>query len=175
MPYFCLPYLYRHPALQQLHNYPYFGSVLPQDRGNRQIRKIRISVNDTLISLIIDRLEKIPLAIKQADADQWQAQVAGCLAVIARQNAKSSRVNRETFMKTEFKTEIGDPVARVQACINAIPQCFRMIIVISGYYAVVISQENLIFGCLEQQGFIHTLEESLRVMSHGAPQARIKA
>src|SRR5690349_16698164 len=88
MSYFCPPDLYRYPALQQLHFYSYFRSILPQDWRNRQIRKIRISVNDLLVPLVIDRLEKISLTVEQADADQWQAQVAGCLAVITRQNAK---------------------------------------------------------------------------------------
>ena len=120
--------------------------------------------------MIIDGLEEISLTVEQTDTDQWQAQIARCLAMVACQNAEATRINWKTLMKTELETKICHLIIRVQTCRCAVSYRFRMIGIIGRKNAVVIGQKYLIFCRFQQQRLIHALEKSLRVMPHCAPK-----
>ena len=114
MTYFGLPNLEIELASGQLHKSVGFGSIGKFGRNDGQIFKMRIGVGGDLVAFPVYGLMKIALTIEQTDADEWQAQIARCLAVIARQNAQAARIDRETFMKSEFGTKICDQVILAQ-------------------------------------------------------------
>jgi hypothetical protein len=50
----------------------------------------------------IEALAEVTVAVKDADADQWDIQVGGALDVIARENAQATGIDRTRFMQAEF-------------------------------------------------------------------------
>ncbi len=86
-----LPYLEVEGAIiGQLYRSVGFRTVGTSSRCDRQIVKIRIGVAGDLVTVAIDGLVEITLSIQQTDSDEWQAQVARSLAVVARQNAQTA-------------------------------------------------------------------------------------
>ena len=56
--------------------------------------------------LLIDRLLEIPFAIKQADADESDAQIAGRSGVVAGKNAEAPGGDGKGFVKPDLRSEI---------------------------------------------------------------------
>ena len=78
-----------------------------QHRLDGQVLRVKQCVVLRLPIILIDRLLKITFAVKQADADEAKAQIAGRFCVIARQDSQTSGGNRQTFMEAELGAEVG--------------------------------------------------------------------
>ena len=63
-----------------------------------------------LIAVAVDGLGEVALPVQYPDRNKRDAEVAGGLAVIARQDAEAAGINGQTFMKAEFGAEIGDQI-----------------------------------------------------------------
>src|ERR1051325_1630033 len=70
--------------------------------------KVLVEVNRCLNALLIDLLAKIAVPIQQTDRDEIQIEIAGRLAMIAREDAQATRVVRNRFVETEFSRKICD-------------------------------------------------------------------
>ena len=56
----------------------------------------------------IQVLAKVTVLIQQADADQGNSQIGCTFHMVTGQNPQTARINRQTFVNTEFGTEISD-------------------------------------------------------------------
>ena len=64
-----------------------------------------------------DVLVEVALRIHEADADQRHAEVAGFLAVIAREHAETARVNRQRLVQRELGREVGNRLSlEIRTC-----------------------------------------------------------
>ena len=81
-----------------------------EHRLHRQIIRIQRPVIIDLPILAVDRLLKIALAVKETDAHQPDSEVTGRLQMIPRQHAETTCSNRQGFVKTELRGEIGDRI-----------------------------------------------------------------
>jgi hypothetical protein len=111
---FCFPHLYHYGAMRQFYFDANFRAIGTQYRCERQILKIRISIGNLLVAEVINRLKEISLPVQQSDPDQWQAQIACRLAVIARKNSQPARIDWKAFMKTELETEVCNLVSGLE-------------------------------------------------------------
>ena len=57
---------------------------------------------------MVDCLPKIALLIEQADADNWNTEIAARLELITRYIAESARVYRQCLADSELHTEVCD-------------------------------------------------------------------
>ncbi len=83
-------------------------AVRQESRTDRGIRSGERLVPGLLPPVGGDPLVKVPLRIKEADADQRDAEIAGLLAVVAGQDAEPAAVNRDRLVEGELGGEIGD-------------------------------------------------------------------
>ena len=72
--------------------------------------KILIQADRLLRSIFVDLLLEITMAIKQADRDEVEIEVAGRFAMVARQNAQAAGIIWDRFVKTKFGRKIGDRI-----------------------------------------------------------------
>src|SRR5262245_65320718 len=72
---------------------------------------IEALVTGFLTSFGRDALIKIALRVNEAHADQRQSEVAGLLAMVARENSQASGVNRQRYVQPKFGRKIGDRVS----------------------------------------------------------------
>ncbi len=61
-----------------------------------------------LDTVAVDGLREIALPVEQPHRDEGGVLVAGGLAIVARQHAQATGVNREAFVETVLGAEIGD-------------------------------------------------------------------
>ena len=99
-------------------------------------RKIRIGnklyfgEDDILVAEVIDSLSEKTLAVQQANSDKRYRQVAGSLAVVAGENTQTAGINRQAFMKAEFRAKVGDQVGfRIQTIEKRFLRCFFVSVV----------------------------------------------
>ena len=78
--------------------------------ADRQVMKILIQADRLLRSIFVDLLLEITMAIKQADRDEVEIEVAGRFAMVARQNAQAAGIIWDRFVKTKFGRKIGDRI-----------------------------------------------------------------
>jgi hypothetical protein len=64
-----------------------------------------------LTAFAVDALEKVTLAIEQANADKGQVQVTGRFAMVAGENAEAAGIDRQAFVEAELGAKIGDQAA----------------------------------------------------------------
>ena len=83
-------------------------AVGPDGRLDRQQVGVVVEVRFLLPAVGVERLAEVALGIKQADADQRDAQVAGALEVVAGQDAEAARVDRQALVEAELGREVGD-------------------------------------------------------------------
>src|ERR1019366_5359355 len=77
-----------------------------QHRLNRKIRRVKQIVELGLPVVCIDGLLKISFAVKQADADKSQAQIARGFGVVSCENSETARGDRQRFVETKFRGKI---------------------------------------------------------------------
>ena len=75
---------------------------------HRQMANIRLQVFFLLPATGVERLPEIALAVKQADANQGDAQVGRALNVIARQDPQPAGIFGNRFVQSELSREVRD-------------------------------------------------------------------
>ncbi|MPM57366.1 hypothetical protein SDC9_104188 [bioreactor metagenome] len=60
-----------------------------------------------LPTILGEVLNKVALAVNEADCGQRQVQIGGLFEVVARKNAQTACIERDRFMQTELEREIG--------------------------------------------------------------------
>src|SRR5690606_29926500 len=136
---FCTPDFCQHRPAREFHFDSDFRSVFSQHGRDRLVVEIGIGIGYLLISLVIYRLEKIPLAVEQPYADQWKAPVARSLAMVTGQNAQAARINRRTFMKPELEAEICHLILFTQSRFTPVEDALGMIGIVGRNNAIVMS------------------------------------
>ncbi len=96
----------RHRLGGDLHRANQRLAVVVQHRLKRKILRVKLAVILRLPVLGTDRLLKIALAVKQADADKAKAKVAGRLGVVAGQHAQAAGCDRQRLVKAKLRAEI---------------------------------------------------------------------
>jgi hypothetical protein len=81
-----------------------------QQRFERDVVRVNRIVVFRLPVVGINRLLEITFAVKQADADKTETEVAGGFRVVAGQDAEAAGGNRQRFVKAEFGGEISDGI-----------------------------------------------------------------
>ena len=76
------------------------------DFAKRQMMKILIETDRLLRAVLVDLLPEIAVAIKQADCDEVQVEIARRLAMVAGQNAKAAGIIWNRFVKSELGRKI---------------------------------------------------------------------
>ena len=71
-----------------------------------------IGEESLLLSVSVDYLAKIALLVEQPHADDWNAQIAGGLQLIAGHIAQPARVDGQRFAQHEFHAEIRNAAQR---------------------------------------------------------------
>ena len=79
-----------------------------QDRAYGERVGVEPIVGFALVASIVDDLAEVSVAVQQPDGDQRQAQVTGCLEVVASQHTQPARVNRQRLGNCELGAEVGD-------------------------------------------------------------------
>src|SRR5205807_2375006 len=106
-----LPYAQCHFAILDADPNANLAAVRIGGRRERQVAKVGFRVACDLIAFRIDRLIEVAAAIEQPDADEFEAEVARDLTVVARENAEAARVDLDALVQPEFGGKIGDEVA----------------------------------------------------------------
>src|SRR5262249_60728833 len=79
------------------------GPVRPIDPSQRLLIERALRVDLVLPTVFVDALAAKALPVEKAHANQRQANVAGCLQVVARQDAEATGVNRQRLRQAEFQ------------------------------------------------------------------------
>ena len=81
-----------------------------QHRFERHVPRINLIVKLRLPVVRVNRLLEITLVVKQADADEAEAEVARGFRVVAGEDAEAARRNRQRLVKAELGGKIGDRI-----------------------------------------------------------------
>ena len=82
-------------------------SVAAQRGFHRQILDFRVEIFLILPAVGVEMLLEIALVVEQADGDQRNAQAAGALDVIAREDAQATGIDRHGLVDAELQREVG--------------------------------------------------------------------
>ena len=77
-------------------------------RLHRQVARIGIAIAGMLHAIAVDGLREIALPVQQPDGDEIQLLVAGCLAMVAGEDAQAAGVDRKALVESVLRAEIGD-------------------------------------------------------------------
>jgi hypothetical protein len=90
-----------------------------------------------LPAVAIEALAEISLAIKQAHADQRDAQIGSALDVIARQDSKSTGIDRQRFVHAKFGGEVSHRTGPQHTGVARAPGALRILILAQAAIGVV--------------------------------------
>ena len=114
------------------------GSPLVADgRLHRLLVDVRLEIFFLLPAVLIKPLAEISLAVKQADADQWNIEVGRALDVIAGQDAQSAGIDRNRFVQAEFSREIRHRARPQNAGVRCAPGAVRLKILLLAAVGIV--------------------------------------
>ena len=81
--------------------------------SHRQLAAPVLRVHLDLAAAGVDVLVPETLFVEKTDRDEWQPKVAGCLQVVAGQDAEPARVDGQAFGQAELQREVGDDERRL--------------------------------------------------------------
>ena len=143
--------------------------------ANRQVMKILVQADRMLDAFLVDLLLEIAVPIEQADRDKIQVEIAGGLAMVARENAEAAGVIRDRFVEAELGGEIGDrffnSVARSGFSVGVFP---RQIIPVGVVHFLQFAQEILVLRHLHQPGLAGKLEHADGIVVGAVPKLGIE-
>ena len=103
-----LPDARDHAAAGNRHTHAQPLTLAVAHRLDRQIAGIVLVVMRMLHAVAVDRLREIAFGIEQADGDEIEPLVARGLAVVARQDPETARIDRKTLVETVLGAEVGN-------------------------------------------------------------------
>ena len=123
-----------------------------------------------LMPVAIDQLGEITHLIEQANRNKRQTHIAGRLAVIARQDAEPTRIDREALVESELQTEVGDQIfPGVELGGYLRPTPVLPVGVVGRGDALIILHIGAIRDGIGQALLRHAAQKSLRVVATGLP------
>ena len=150
-------------------------AVFPDGGFHGKLVDIGLQVLFALPAVAIEALAEISLAIKQAHADERNAEIGGALDVIAGQNSKSSRINRKRFVHAEFGGEIGHGTGPQHAGVARAPGALGILVLAQAAIGVVdAAVEDEFGGARFQFGERVLVQQRDRTMIELAPAQRIE-
>jgi len=128
-----------------------------------------------LPSVRVQALPEVPFIPEDADPDQRDAQVARRLQVVAREHAKTTRIDREALVETELHREVGHRPRPQGRRVGRAPAIVVLEVVVETPEGVVDPrvQSHLGGAALKRLGG-DLLEEGDRVVPGVAPQVRVE-
>jgi hypothetical protein len=99
-------------AARQLDAHPERLAVRTLDPAERQPREVVIRIRVLLVTIGVDRLVEIAVAIHQPDPDERQGHVGRRLGVVAGEHAKTARIDPERLVEPVLRAEVGDRAGR---------------------------------------------------------------
>ncbi|OPZ97884.1 MAG: hypothetical protein BWY71_01450 [Planctomycetes bacterium ADurb.Bin412] len=145
-------------------------SVFPQHQPDGHIVKVIFRIRFLLPAVRVQILLKIPLPVEQSDADQRQAQIAGTFEVITGENAQTAGINRQAFVQSELRTEIGYRSRLLFVIDGVIPARPAHVGIQFFADAVQMRQKSSIFGNLIQPLLRKLAQHLHRIMAAFFPQ-----
>jgi hypothetical protein len=167
-----LPDAHGHAALEPRARDAHLAAVGVQRHGERRAARIDRRIVRDLLAAPVDALMKIAVAVEQPHGHERQVQVARRLAMVAREHAEASRVDREALVPAVLGAEIRDevallePVARHGLC----PE----VLVERRDDAAVLLEETLVGRRVIEDALIHGAQEQPRTRLDLAPELRIE-
>ncbi len=131
----------RQIASRQLDAHRERQAVRVLDACQRQPTQVVVGVGVLLMTVRIDRLAEVALAVEQPDPDEWQSHIAGRLHVIAGEHAEAARVDTERLVDAVLGAEIGDRAVE--------PVAIPLVEPVAGpvrHVAVEVGQDILVLG-----------------------------
>jgi hypothetical protein len=107
----------------------------------RQARQVVVGVVVLLVTVGVDRLAEVALAVQQPDADRGERHVAGRLHMVAGEDAETARVDAERFVETVFRAEVGDRAAQPVGVL-ALEPVVRAV----GHVRIELGEDVVVFG-----------------------------
>ncbi len=150
------------------------GSVGIEHRRHRQVVEIRVLVDGLLVTLAVDLLLKVSLAVEQPHADERQTQVAGGLAMVAGEYAQSSRIDRQAFVEAEFRAKIGNQVVFAEHRRVTVAPSVRQVSVVRRQHALVAGEKTRVRGGFRQPALVDTLEQHLGAVAYAVPKRAVQ-
>ena len=106
-------------------------SVLIAARLKRKISDVGVLIDFFLFAFGVNMLLEVPLVVEKPDRVEGNPQTARAFNVVAREDAKPARIDRDRFVKPEFKREVSDRARTENACVLLRPfGAFRDILLI---------------------------------------------
>src|SRR5262249_54229251 len=121
-----------------------------------------------LPAIRIEKLPEVALLVQQSDADERIILIASGLQVVARENAKTARINRQAFRQPIFRREIGDQLAVRRRSGTLYPR------VVSLASRAVKRQVPRVLGRFFQGGLGQPAEHQYGVVPAFSPKGRVK-
>ena len=152
-------------------------AVRPDRRRRGHLGEVQLLVDRLLPAVGVDLLGEIALRVEEAHADERQPQIAGRLAVIARQDAQAAGVDRQRLVQAEFGREVGDQAIRLLGVRPRIPGHRRRIHVgvERGHDRLVARQVGRIGRRRIELALAHQAQELDGVVVDLRPQMRVNA
>ncbi len=171
-----LPHLEHDPAPGQGDEDVDLLAIVQPCRTDGQVTEIGRRVMGDLVAVAVDGLGEIALAVEHAHRHEGDAQVAGRLAVVPRQDAQAAGIEWQALVQAELGAEVGDQVlVRIQVLLDTAAGLLAMIGVVGHQDAVVILQEDPVLQRGLQPLLGDAAQEHLGVVAAGLPQLPVQA
>ncbi len=163
-----------HVVVAELHAHLERLAVLHHFR-DRQVAEVGVAIGRLLVALGVDRLLEVTLAIEQAHRDEGQRHIARGLAVVAREDAQATGVDRQALVESELRAEVRDELAFLQHRQPLGARGAVVVRIVGGERALEVVQERRILRRLVEPALVDAAQQRLGVVPDRFPQHRIEA
>src|ERR1700691_4341217 len=94
--------------------FPFFSN----SEFHGELIDVGVEVLLPLPALLVQVLQEVALPIKQADADERNAEVGGALDVVSSKHAQAAGINGQGLVQAEFSRKVGDGTRPQHPCIH---------------------------------------------------------
>jgi len=121
------------------------------DPTERQAAQVVVGVVVLLVTVGIDALAEVALAIQEPDADRGQGHVTGGLHVVAGEHAQAARIDAERLVEAVLGAEIRERTTQLVgvATLEPVPRPVRHVRIELGEHVVILGEELRV---IEQSG-----------------------
>ncbi len=151
---------------------PHLAAVGVQRGRQRRAAWVDRRVVRYLLAAAVDALVEIAVPIQQAHGDERQIQIAGRLAVVAREHAQAARVDRKALVPAILGAEVRDEVALLEP----VAKCGRAaeVVVERRQDASILVDEALVRRRMVEDALIDGAQEQARAPFDLAPERGIE-
>ena len=151
------------------------SAVFPDGRFHGKLVDIGLQVLLVLPAIAIEALAEIGLAIKQAYADEGDAEIGGALDVIPGQNSKSAGIDGQRLMHAKFGGKISHGTGPQHTGVARAPGALRILILAQAAIGVVDAAVQGEFGATHFESVERILvQQRDRIVIELTPARRIE-